>query len=880
MSFLNKTGLTRLWANILALINSKVDKVEGKGLSTNDFTNTYKDKLDGLDNIVLEETDPTVPAWAKTETKPTYTAEEVGALPDSTKISDLEDEFHLTVTPAEKEDWNSKSTFSGNYSDLNGKPSIVNSLDSTSTTDALSAAQGKALKTAIDSITTDLGDMGGGDMMKATYDTDGDGIVDNSSRLEGHAANYFATAEHTHDLANLNEDTNHRTVSDTEKTAWNNKVTQVEGKQLSTNDFTDELKTKLEDYSSKTDELEQVTPLIIKKEYASYAEINEWIGLYPYRPIFCYDESCNSVLPLAYVHQDGAYFIGYTCDGLVELVVRSEGGTLLDSYMVTDRETDPTVPNHVKKITPTDITNWNNKSNFDGNYDNLTNKPTIPTKTSDLTNDAGFITQDDVSGFGGGDMMKATYDTDGDGVVDNASKLGGHDADYFASWDHLHDLSDIGEDENHRSVTDAEKTAWNNKVDSVEGKQLSTNDFTDLYKERINSNASIVTECQEELPRKADKFSFFTESDEDDEPLATSIFAHATSGSTDYPNGFVWVGEEIDINRVVNGKLFYKNPGSSNSLFVVVSSSYKYENSAFGVHMWGGGEPYLFVVEDAGQLFPYTVDTYFEGGGPLWRVTFDRPGIYLNNCYGNFFKGFETNDAPVSHIEYDDFYAGSGRYAYCSTSASVAEKKVNISNFTLTQGKRVLVEFSYDNTATNPLLNVNNTGAKPIKYKGSAIEADKLKKDLIYEFVVTNYGSAYDIIGTLGEADGSGGGGIAVETDPTVPEWAKQPNKPTYTKEDVGLGNVDNTSDANKPVSAATQTAINELKEELSEAIESESEEWHIVDNNGNIIATIDASGFHTTEVAARNIIINGFDIEALIEAKVQAYVDQALGGN
>lgn len=32
----------------LASIANKVDKVEGKGLSTNDFTNSYKDKLDGL----------------------------------------------------------------------------------------------------------------------------------------------------------------------------------------------------------------------------------------------------------------------------------------------------------------------------------------------------------------------------------------------------------------------------------------------------------------------------------------------------------------------------------------------------------------------------------------------------------------------------------------------------------------------------------------------------------------------------------------------------------------------------------------------------------------------------------------------------------------
>ena len=46
------------------------------------------------------------------------------------------------------------------------------------------------------------------------------------------------------------------------------------------------------------------------------------------------------------------------------------------------------------------------------------------------------------------------------------------------------------------------------------------------------------------------------------------------------------------------------------------------------------------------------------------------------------------------------------------------------------------------------------------------------------------------------------------ETDPTVPAWAKQPTKPSYTKTEVGLDNVDNTSDADKPVSTAQQTAL------------------------------------------------------------------------
>ena len=47
-------------------------------------------------------------------------------------------------------------------------------------------------------------------------------------------------------LSQLAEDSTHRLVTDTEKATWNNKVDKVGGKGLSTNDFTNELKTKLD----------------------------------------------------------------------------------------------------------------------------------------------------------------------------------------------------------------------------------------------------------------------------------------------------------------------------------------------------------------------------------------------------------------------------------------------------------------------------------------------------------------------------------------------------------------------------------------------------------------------------------------------------------
>lgn len=51
--FLDSNGLLYLWGKIKALAGGKVDKVEGKGLSANDYTSEEKAKLAGLENYTL-----------------------------------------------------------------------------------------------------------------------------------------------------------------------------------------------------------------------------------------------------------------------------------------------------------------------------------------------------------------------------------------------------------------------------------------------------------------------------------------------------------------------------------------------------------------------------------------------------------------------------------------------------------------------------------------------------------------------------------------------------------------------------------------------------------------------------------------------------------
>ena len=73
-------------------------------------------------------------------------------------------------------------------------------------------------------------------------------------------------------------------------------------------------------------------------------------------------------------------------------------------YITTYTETDPVfTASAAHGITSTDITNWNNKSTFSGDYNDLTNKPTIPTvptNVSAFTNDAGYLSELTILSYG------------------------------------------------------------------------------------------------------------------------------------------------------------------------------------------------------------------------------------------------------------------------------------------------------------------------------------------------------------------------------------------------------------------------------------------------------------------------------------------------
>lgn len=93
-------------------------------------------------------------------------------------------------------------------------------------------------------------------------------------------------------------------------------------------------------------------------------------------------------------------------------------------------------------------------------------------------------------------------------------------------------------------------------------------------------------------------------------------------------------------------------------------------------------------------------------------------------------------------------------YTLCSNSASTAAKTVTVNGFVLEDGAMLTVIFGNGNTAANPTLNVNGTGAKTMIMCGANINATTIKANDAVTFVYDN--GYYRAVGGMAIRDGAG----------------------------------------------------------------------------------------------------------------------------
>lgn len=300
---------------------------------------TYENNEITLPNYPTSLPASDVADWAKAATKPTYTADEVGAL--SNNITHLSGD----IAASEKGSANGVATLDENGLVPSSQlPSYVD--DVLEFTNRFTFPDvGESGKVYVDT------------SKNTTYRWSGSTYVIIGTDL---ALGETASTAYAGDKGKAN--------AEAIATLQEGKVDIIEGKGLSTNDFTDEYKNSIDN---------------IPSEYAPIdAEKNIIINIQKNGENLTVDNNrnVNIIIPTqpsdigagTYSKPDG----GITKDDFSEDVKESllKADTALQSFT----EEDPTVPNYVKAITEADITNWNNKSTFDGDYESLTNKPTIP----------------------------------------------------------------------------------------------------------------------------------------------------------------------------------------------------------------------------------------------------------------------------------------------------------------------------------------------------------------------------------------------------------------------------------------------------------------------------------------------------------------------
>jgi len=237
-------------------------------------------------------------------------------------------------------------------------------------------------------------------------------------------------------LSQLTSDATHRLVSDVEKARWNAKQDSETGKGLSTNDFTDAYKAELEELGlsakvhygvTMTDATTRNKVVTVDASFTdlqdgSIVAVNFYYGNTANNPTL--EVNGTDAKRIAFRTEDGetpsiedigeSQILLLAYDGSLWQVIGSVSGGSITIDSALDATSENPVQNKVivtalsgKQDTISDLATIRSGAALGatavqpgslaavattGSYNDLSNKPSIPTKTSDLTNDSGFAT--------------------------------------------------------------------------------------------------------------------------------------------------------------------------------------------------------------------------------------------------------------------------------------------------------------------------------------------------------------------------------------------------------------------------------------------------------------------------------------------------------
>ena len=194
-----------------------------------------------------------------------------------------------------------------------------------------------------------------------------------------------------------------------------------------------------------------------------------------------------------------------------------------------------------------------------------------------------------------------------------------------------------------------------------------------------------------------------------------------------------------------SGELFLEYPdtgvGTGASRFKIGDGTTEYSDLPYAT-------PFIFTIQKNGS----TVNPNANGVVNLTIGTADVTGLQSAldgklSTTGNAASASKWASARNINGLSVDGTANRVNFGTCSTAAGTAAKTVDCAGFALVTGAEITVKFTVTNTAANPTLNVNNTGAKAIQYRGAAISADVLAANRVYTFRYD--GTSYVLVGDL-----------------------------------------------------------------------------------------------------------------------------------